>query len=106
MELYGGVMTFAPEWLARPVANPALSGTWLHVFIYLFFFNFLWVLVPAILLYDSTIAIVRACDVAKTEKGAEAPPASGSRAYTVIAASLVAYVLLIPGVLVAAAMRK
>ena len=99
-------MTFAPEWLARPVANPALSGTWLHVFIYLFFFNILWVLVPAILLYDSTIAIVRACDVAKTEKGAEAPPASGSRAYTVIAASLVAYVLLIPGVLVAAAMRK
>ena len=27
MELYGGVMTFAPEWLARPVASPNLSGT-------------------------------------------------------------------------------
>ena len=24
-ELYGGWMTFAPEWLSRPVANPSLS---------------------------------------------------------------------------------
>ena len=58
MELYGGWLTFGPEWLARPTASPSLSADPLHVAVYLFFMNALWVWVPAILLVDSGTAIV------------------------------------------------
>jgi hypothetical protein len=48
-ELYGGWMTFAPEWLA---GSPALSGDPYLQVVYLFYLNALWVLVPLVLLYD------------------------------------------------------
>ena len=103
-ELYGGWLTFGPEWLARPQSSPSLSGDPIHVYIYLFFFNFLWVLVPLIILYDAGAAIVRAeAAAAKGERRAP-PPASGNAAYNVIAASLVLYVVLVPGVLLRAAL--
>lgn len=51
-ELYGGWMTFAPEWLQGcPSLNQASS--WLHLWLYLVFFNGIWVLVPALLLLQS-----------------------------------------------------
>jgi hypothetical protein len=103
-ELYGGWLTFGPEWLARPQSSPSLSGDPIHVYIYLFFFNFLWVLVPLLLLYDAGAAIVRAEAAAAKGERRAAPPASGNGSYNVIAASLVLYVLLVPGVLLRAAL--
>jgi len=54
-ELYGGCMTFFPEWLT---ANPSLDGSNpKYLFLYLIFFNAIWVVVPFILLYHSWIYI-------------------------------------------------
>ncbi|XP_020513765.1 emopamil-binding protein-like [Labrus bergylta] len=54
-ELYGGWMTFAPEWL---VGSPSLNtSSWLHLWVYLVFFNGLWVLVPVLLLIQSWISL-------------------------------------------------
>lgn len=51
-ELYGGWMTFAPEWLqGSPSLNQASS--FLHLWVYLVFFNGIWVLVPGLLLLQS-----------------------------------------------------
>ncbi|CAL1614435.1 unnamed protein product [Knipowitschia caucasica] len=51
-ELYGGWMTFAPDWLqGSPHLNRASS--WLHLWVYLVFFNGIWVLVPGLLLLQS-----------------------------------------------------
>ncbi|KAL8895840.1 MAG: hypothetical protein Q9192_003408 [Flavoplaca navasiana] len=43
-EIYGGFMTFAPEWLS---GNTSLStGNWMYLWLYLVFFNGIWVVVP------------------------------------------------------------
>lgn len=48
-ELYGGFMTFAPEWLS---GNTALAGDDpVYLWLYLVFFNVLWVFIPAWILY-------------------------------------------------------
>lgn len=51
-ELYGGFMTFAPEWLT---GSPNLDGSnWMYLWLYLIFFNAgLWVVIPAWILYES-----------------------------------------------------
>ena len=50
-ELYGGWMTFAPEWLD---GSPNLNGTDpILLWIYLVFMNGLWVVIPLLLLWDS-----------------------------------------------------
>ncbi|XP_005371127.1 emopamil-binding protein-like [Microtus ochrogaster] len=50
-ELYGGWMTFFPEWL---VGSPNLNTeSWLYFWVYLLFFNGLWVLIPGLLLWQS-----------------------------------------------------
>eukprot|EP01121_Diplochlamys_sp_Union-15-3_P009794 TRINITY_DN2686_c0_g1_i2.p1 TRINITY_DN2686_c0_g1~~TRINITY_DN2686_c0_g1_i2.p1 ORF type:complete len:150 (-),score=13.84 TRINITY_DN2686_c0_g1_i2:23-472(-) len=55
MELYGGYMTFCPEWLTGSKAlnteNP------LYNIVYLWFFNGLWVVIPLLLLYQSYLAL-------------------------------------------------
>lgn len=44
-ELYGGFMTFGPEWLS---GNSALAtNDPVFLWLYLVFFNILWVIVPA-----------------------------------------------------------
>ncbi len=49
-ELYGGFMTFAPEWLS---GNPNLdTSNWMYLWLYLFFFNTLWVWIPLWILYE------------------------------------------------------
>lgn len=49
-ELYGGFMTFAPEWLS---SNSSLAGDDpIYLWLYLVFFNMLWVFVPAWVLYE------------------------------------------------------
>ncbi|XP_041523153.1 emopamil-binding protein-like [Microtus oregoni] len=50
-ELYGGWMTFFPEWL---VGSPNINTeSWLYFWVYLLFFNGLWVLIPGLLLWQS-----------------------------------------------------
>ncbi|QIX01004.1 hypothetical protein AMS68_006521 [Peltaster fructicola] len=49
-ELYGGFMTFAPEWLS---GNPNLdTSNFMYLWVYLFFFNTLWVWIPLWILYE------------------------------------------------------
>ncbi|GAA5890574.1 hypothetical protein JCM6882_002967 [Rhodosporidiobolus microsporus] len=50
-ELYGGWMTFVPEWIS---GSPSLNTShWLYTWVYLAFFNGLWVLIPLVLIYQS-----------------------------------------------------
>ncbi|KAL8781222.1 MAG: hypothetical protein Q9213_006115 [Squamulea squamosa] len=43
-EIYGGFMTFAPEWMS---GNANLStGNWMYLWLYLVFFNGIWVVMP------------------------------------------------------------
>ncbi|GAA6019742.1 hypothetical protein JCM10207_009249 [Rhodosporidiobolus poonsookiae] len=70
-ELYGGWMTFAPEWLT---SSPSLNTShWLYTYVYLLFFNGLWVVVPLWLLweaYGEIVGAVRAQAVLKEGKRA------------------------------------
>ena len=53
-------MTFAPEWLA---GSPNLdTSNWIFMWVYLFFLNFLWVVVPLWVLYESYSAFVGAVE--------------------------------------------
>ncbi|GAA5862505.1 hypothetical protein JCM5296_000362 [Sporobolomyces johnsonii] len=50
-ELYGGWMTFAPEWIT---GSPSLNTShWLYTYVYLLFFNGLWVVIPILLMIDA-----------------------------------------------------
>ncbi|KAF8192192.1 Emopamil-binding protein [Pholiota molesta] len=50
-EIYGGWMTFCPEWLT---GSPNLNtANWLHFWVYLVFMNVIWVFIPLWLMYDS-----------------------------------------------------
>ncbi|KAI0032563.1 Emopamil-binding protein [Vararia minispora EC-137] len=50
-ELYGGWMTFCPEWLT---GSPNLeTSNFLYLWVYLFFMNVIWVIIPLGLMYDS-----------------------------------------------------
>ncbi|XP_064167505.1 emopamil-binding protein-like isoform X1 [Anguilla rostrata] len=54
-ELYGGWMTFCPDWL---LGSPSLNtGSWLYLWVYLVFFNGVWVLVPGLLLWQSWLSL-------------------------------------------------
>ena len=99
-ELYGGIMTFGPEWLARPIASPSLTSDPWMVAVYLFFMNGLWVWVPLVLAYDSAVKLVRGMDKAKAPADDDVP--SGEGAYTLLAASLVLYTVLVPYALLTA----
>ena len=48
-ELYGGFMTFAPEWLSG--CENLDTGSALYLWVYLVFFNGLWVVFPAWVLW-------------------------------------------------------
>lgn len=53
-ELYGGFMTFAPEWLS---GSPNLNtSNFMYTWVYLFFFNTLWVWIPLWILYEGYAA--------------------------------------------------
>lgn len=54
-ELYGGWMTFSPDWL---MGSPNLNtNSWLYFWVYLVFFNSVWVLVPGLLLWQSWVEL-------------------------------------------------
>ena len=51
MELYGGFITFCPEWLT---ANHNLdTSNFMYKWVYLFFFNTLWVWIPLWILVEA-----------------------------------------------------
>ncbi|CDO71431.1 hypothetical protein BN946_scf184909.g25 [Trametes cinnabarina] len=50
-EIYGGWMTFCPEWLT---GSPSLdTSNALYLWVYLVFMNIIWVFIPLWLMYDS-----------------------------------------------------
>ncbi|XP_077170317.1 emopamil-binding protein-like [Paroedura picta] len=54
-ELYGGWMTFCPEWLT---GSPSLNtSNWLYLWVYLVFFNGVWVVIPGLLLVQSWVEL-------------------------------------------------
>ncbi|KAB0372932.1 hypothetical protein FD755_015685 [Muntiacus reevesi] len=54
-ELYGGWMTFCPDWL---MGSPNLNtNSWLYFWVYLLFFNGVWVLIPGLLLWQSWVEL-------------------------------------------------
>ncbi|XP_068383061.1 emopamil-binding protein-like isoform X1 [Eschrichtius robustus] len=54
-ELYGGWMTFCPDWL---MGSPNLNtNNWLYFWVYLVFFNGVWVLIPGLLLWQSWVEL-------------------------------------------------
>ncbi|XP_040888027.1 emopamil-binding protein-like [Toxotes jaculatrix] len=64
-ELYGGWMTFCPDWL---IGSPNLNtSSWLHLWVYLVFFNGVWVLVPGLLLVHSWFCL-RSLHAVRTDK--------------------------------------
>ena len=98
-ELYGGWMTFGPEWID---GSPHLDGSdWILLWIYLVFMNGLWVVVPVVLLWDSIAQISFACDRSKTEilprTAAHAAPSKGW--FIFLAITILVYIILIPLVL-------
>ncbi|GAA6035415.1 hypothetical protein JCM8097_000244 [Rhodosporidiobolus ruineniae] len=57
-ELYGGWLTFGPEWIS---GSPSLNTShWMYTYLYLFFFNFLWVIIPLVLLYNVYVDLLPA----------------------------------------------
>ena len=99
-ELYGGWMTFCPEWVD---GNPNLDGSSFELlWIYLVFMNGLWVYIPLILLFDSSVAIVQACSRSKIEtleRSSLSPWSVPKWLYASIALVLVVYNILVPYIL-------
>ncbi|XP_069745820.1 emopamil-binding protein-like [Narcine bancroftii] len=54
-ELYGGWMTFCPDWL---IGSPNLNtSNWLYLWVYLAFFNVVWLVIPGLLLWQSWLSL-------------------------------------------------
>jgi hypothetical protein len=96
-ELYGGWMTFCPEWVE---GSPNLDGsTFALLWIYLVFMNGLWVVVPAVLLWDSWSRITNACSFQANINQRFPCNAPSNNVYYVLVGFLVAYIVLVPAVL-------
>ena len=68
-ELYGGFITFAPEWLS---GNNALAGDDpVYLWLYLVFFNMLWVFIPFWVLYVAYQEISTTFSLAQNETSAK-----------------------------------
>ena len=101
-ELYGGWMTFAPEWVEGS-PNLVSRADPLRFWIHLVFMNGLWLIIPLVLLAESCVHIVRACSKAKTPAAGTALSAGW---FHVCALSLLTYSVLIPVIVGAIALGK
>ncbi|KAL4878009.1 Emopamil-binding protein [Aspergillus karnatakaensis] len=66
-ELYGGFMTFAPEWLTG--STQLETGNAVYLWFYLFFFNTLWVWIPLWVLWEAAKEVKGAFVVAEGVNG-------------------------------------
>ncbi|KAL4933282.1 EXPERA domain-containing protein [Aspergillus undulatus] len=66
-ELYGGFMTFAPEWLTG--STQLDTSNVVYLWFYLFFFNTLWVFIPVWVLYEAVKEVKRAFVLAEGVEG-------------------------------------
>ncbi|KAI0301182.1 Emopamil-binding protein [Multifurca ochricompacta] len=65
-EIYGGWMTFCPEWL---IGSPSLdTSNPLFLWVYLIFMNSIWVVIPVWLMYDSYTHIASSLRSAQSGK--------------------------------------
>ncbi|KAK3403574.1 Emopamil-binding protein [Sordaria brevicollis] len=60
-EIYGGWMTFCPEWLVGSVNLD--TSNWMYMWLYLTFFNGLWVVIPAYVIHVASGEIMTAFKV-------------------------------------------
>jgi hypothetical protein len=98
-ELYGGWMTFTPQWLD---GSPDLNGDDpVLVWVYLVFMNGLWVLVPTLLLWES-FAVTSHGAVALAPENTGVPGYPGTPVWLGALALIAVYNVLVPGVLLAA----
>jgi len=98
-ELYGGWMTFCPEWVA---GSPALNtSSFLLLWVYLFFMNFVWVIIPFILLWESSAWVIYACKKLDAEQPSRTKVSGipSQFSFHVIIGTLVLYSVLVPLVL-------
>ncbi|KAJ5583055.1 Emopamil-binding [Penicillium sp. DV-2018c] len=65
-ELYGGFMTFAPEWLSG--SSSLATEDPVYLWLYLFFFNVLWVFIPLWVLWEAFKELRGAFVAAETPK--------------------------------------
>ncbi|KAF8533062.1 Emopamil-binding protein [Trichophaea hybrida] len=71
-EIYGGWMTFGPEWLSGN--HNLVTGNWMYKWLYLIFFNGLWVVIPGWLLVEAyyemvpAVELMQRIDVTEEEK--------------------------------------
>lgn len=65
-ELYGGFMTFCPEWLTGNVNLD--TSNFVYLWLYLVFFNGLWVAIPLYSLYVAFGEISKAFEVSEAAK--------------------------------------
>eukprot|EP01040_Poterioochromonas_malhamensis_P015624 gene15624-17522_t len=100
-ELYGGWMTFAPEWID---GSPNLNGSDpILLWIYLVFMNGLWVVIPLLLLWDSFARLTEAANKSSYPVDTGYPPLSPSNFCFILGAlSIVLYMILVPAVLFSA----
>jgi len=79
--LFLGWMTFAPEWITG--SKNLVTDNWLFLWVYLVFFNGLWVIVPLALMYQSWLALTNvtrrpSSGIATKSRSAVEPPSTTS----------------------------
>eukprot|EP00871_Galdieria_phlegrea_P001234 jgi/Galph1/2110/GphlegSOOS_G807.1 len=70
-ELYGGWMTFGPDWLTSFVSRKSELNPhkhWIHLWVYLIFANMVWVIIPVLLAFESYRVLVGACRVSRSHQ--------------------------------------
>ncbi|KAI5854107.1 Emopamil-binding protein [Tricharina praecox] len=65
-EIYGGWMTFAPEWIAGN--HNLMTHNWMYKWLYLAFFNGLWVVIPGWLLCEAYWNMVPAVEMRQQQE--------------------------------------
>jgi hypothetical protein len=102
-ELYGGWMTFCPEWVD---GSPNLdTSDPILLWIYLVFMNGLWVVIPALLLWDSFARLTDVSDQSKARLDLANLSKSGAptrKWWQAAAITIILYMVLVPGIIFSA----
>lgn len=97
-ELYGGWMTFAPEWFT---GSPNLDTSyWVYTYVYLLWMNGVWVYIPILLAWESGTVLTAAMG-GKARRGSSNGSAIGDHWFVSIIVVVLVYGVSVPAVLVA-----